>query len=181
MTASTDDTWDDLVAEVRRVWGDGLEPVRPELIRPEVSARTREFLVTVGLPKDRILDIFPIRDERMLNLVSRGDRQYLTIATNEDTATYYYGVDVATGVVMFLDEKMSQFDCMANSNLAAFVLILGMYKRHYFELERLTKSAVADAVDAIYEQLGEWDSDALGDDESRWNILLDEHLTQYDD
>lgn len=173
--------WDDLVAEVRWVWGDGLEPVRPELIRPEVSARSREFLATVGLPKARILDIVPIRDERLLDLVSRGDRQYVTLATNENLGSYRYGADVETGVVMYLQDEMPQFDCLTNSNIAAFVLILGLYKRHYIGLERVTKSAVADAVDAIFEQLGEWDPDALRDEYSRWNVLLDEHATQYDE
>jgi hypothetical protein len=181
MTEPAEHTWDDIITEARRVWGDQLEPVRPELVHPEVSARTREFLTTVGLPTVGILDIIPLHDERLLDLVSRGDRRYVTVATNENLGTYCYGVDVETGVVMYLQDRMPQFDCLANSNIAAFVLMLGLYKHHYVDVESFTKQAVEAAVDALFDQLGEWDPDALNDDDSRWNILLDEHATQYDD
>jgi hypothetical protein len=177
-------TWDETVTEVRRVWGEQLQPIRPELVHPSVSTPTREFLTTVGLPPARILDIVPIRDHRLLDLVSRGERRYVAVAANEGmtpTATYRYGVDVETGVVMFLEETMHPFDCLTNSNIATFVLMLGLYKRHYIEPERATKEAVWTAVDAIYEQLGEWDSPALNDLDSRWNVLLDEHAMDYGD
>jgi SUKH-4 immunity protein len=180
MTGSTGHTWDDIVTEVRRVWADQLEPVRPELIHPTVSIRTQAFLTTVGLPTVRILDIVPIHDERLMDLVSRGDRRYVTVATNESSTPYRYGVDAKTGVVMYLEDAMPQFDCLANTNIAAFVLTLGLYKRHYIDLARPTKDAVWAAVDAIWDQLGEWDPQALRDENSRWNILLDEHQADYD-
>jgi hypothetical protein len=179
MTAPTEYTWDENIAEVRRVWGDQLAPIRPELVHPLVSMRTREFLTTVGLPTIQVLDIVPIHDERLLDLVSRGHSRYVTLATNENPGTYRYGVDVATGVVMYLQDEMPQFDCLANSNIAAFVLMLGLYKHHFIDLKRATKQTVENAIDMLFDQLGGWDPVALNDEDSRWNILLDEQATQY--
>ncbi len=56
---------------------------------------------------------------------------------------------------------MPQRDWVANTNIAPFVLTLGLYtQRHDMIWQRPRKDAVWTAVDDIWDQLGEYDPDA---------------------
>ncbi|KKK04491.1 SUKH-4 family immunity protein [Micromonospora sp. HK10] len=178
MTASDVPSWDDLVDQTRRVWDGRLALIRPELVDPRVSDRTRRFLTAVGLPTVDVRDIAFVHDERLLDVFSRAGRDYLVVTAEPD---YRYGVDLESDEVVCLYDRYPDDDAPANSSLAAFVLTLGLLHTQLFEGNAGTQASVADAVDTIWDQLDRWDPAAVADEASHWSTLLDEYAMEYDD
>lgn len=178
MTAADVPSWDDLVEQVRRIWDGRLAQIRPEFVDPRVSDRTRRFLTTVGLPTVDVRDITFVHDERLLDIFSRAGRDYLVVTAEPD---YRYGVDLASDEVVCLYDSYPDDDAAANSNIAAFVLTLGLLHTRLFQGNAGTQASVAAAVDTIWDQLDRWDPAAVDDDASHWSTLLDEYAMEYDD
>ncbi|MFC4039604.1 SUKH-4 family immunity protein [Dactylosporangium siamense] len=177
MTAVDDrPSWDALVQRTRDEWGDRLVPVRPEHVDPLVEPRTREFLTMVGLPDAGFRDITPIRDERLLEPFERDGRRYVVVAAQP---FYCYAIDVRTGWVQWMHHE-PDYSTPANSSIAAFVLAVGLLQHQLGELEVGTRESVAQAVDTVWDELDTWDPEGLADEESRWNVLLNEYAMEYD-
>ncbi|MEU7867397.1 SUKH-4 family immunity protein [Dactylosporangium sp. NPDC049140] len=169
-------SWAELVQRVRDEWGDALVPVAPEHVPPLLDARARDFLTTVGLPDVQVRDILLIGDERLLDVAERDGRQYVVVVVQQ---WYRYAIDVSTGWVQYLHDD-PDYEVPTNSSIAAFVLAVGLLKHQLDDLRHATEESVAEAVDAIWSGLEEWDPDSLTDEESRWNVLLNEYGMEYD-
>jgi hypothetical protein len=123
---------DAVIHEIRRLWGDQLRPVGPSQVYPGLSARTREFLTTVGLPVfEPDIGIASIHDLAE-QPVFRNDRQYIVVA-QEIGIGLVYAIDVESDEVCLVSDTASDPAEFANTDVALFVLFLGVFEKDIVE------------------------------------------------
>ncbi|MFI9045992.1 SUKH-4 family immunity protein [Streptomyces sp. NPDC053427] len=160
------------VDEIRRIWGDRLRPVPSDLVSPRLSTPTREFLTTVGLPTVQVRDIVPLHDERLLDSTSQLGHEYVAVAEGDEPG-YLFAVEVATDRVFYLDD-IPQYNRLINSNIALFVLFLGIFQTRVLDLDVVTQETLEDAVADVWRQLCARDHTVTTDDRNWWGAMLDQ-------
>lgn len=155
-------------AEVRRVWGDQLQPVPSELVSPRLSAPTREFLSTVGLPAVETVEsagLIPVRDLRLSG--QQEDHEYVVVAEDIDPGCGV-AVEVATDQVLFLSEGDPSDGRLVNSNVALFILFLGIFQSTTLELAEVDHGIGEGLLSDRWHQLTISDPVAMNDDRNYW-------------
>lgn len=155
--------------EVKRVWGDRLRPVPPDLASTRLSAATREFLTTVGLPAGRTRDIVFAHDERLHTPIRQGGREYVVIGDSDEPGCRF-GVEVDTDRVYYLDD-LPQYNRLINSDVALFVLFVGLFQKVVVELPE--GGSLDDAIAKVWGELKARDPEATNDGDL-WGVLLDD-------
>jgi SUKH-4 immunity protein len=153
--------------EVGGVWGGLLEPVPPDLVSPRLSAPTRRFLTTVGLPTVPARDIVFIRDERLLAVTRHEGREFVVVAESDEPG-YRFGVEVDTDRVFYLDDT-PRYDRLVNSDLGLFVLFAGLFQRDVVD----ATGELGDAIAQVWGELKARDPEAAGDGDW-WGVILDD-------
>ncbi|WP_433726712.1 SUKH-4 family immunity protein [Nocardia sp. CA-129566] len=154
--------------EVRRVWGDQLQPIPSELVSPRLSVPTREFLSTVGLPDVETVEsagLIPVRDLRLSRQLEDGE--YVVVAEDIDPGCGV-AVEAATDQVLFLWEEDPYDRRLVNSNIALFVLFLGTFQSTARELAEVDPGIGAGLLSARWHQLTINDPVAMNDDRNYW-------------
>jgi hypothetical protein len=157
--------------EVRQIWGDQVGPVAADLVSPRLSASSRAFLTSVGLPTIPVREIEPIAHERVGESTFLHGREYVVVAESHGHTTRY-GIDVKTDQVWSLDTDPSN-TCLVNSNIALFVLFLGIYRRTVLELKVTDQGTLENAVASVWSQLEARDP-AATDSDNYWEPVLDQ-------
>jgi SUKH-4 immunity protein len=130
----TPDGWSDAVVdEVRRLWGDQLRPADPGQVYPGLSARTRDFLTTVGLPVfEPNMGVGSVHD-RLDQPVSRDGGDYVPIAA-DTRMSLVYAIEVESDRVCFIGPlQSSDPPRFQNTTVALFVLFLGVFEKDIIE------------------------------------------------
>jgi len=130
MTNKTDPGWsDEVVAHVRRVWGDQLRPIDPARIHPDLSAATRQYLTDVGLPDFKPNWGFECVLDRTDQVLTRDGRDYVVVGGIRGT-TLLYGVDVRTDQVFCVNpQDLVDEPELMNTTVALWVLSAGAVDR----------------------------------------------------
>jgi hypothetical protein len=159
-------TWlnDDLIAEVRAVWGDLLRPLPAERVPAALSAPTREFLTTVGLPTVEVGTFAPLPDAGVLVSTHLGGREYVPVVDGL-LGDHRFAVDVDSDKVFCLFDGSADV-LFANSDVGLFVLYIGRFFRDLWELPEPDEENLSSAVGGIVESLMAQDPPAL--DKSAW-------------
>jgi SUKH-4 immunity protein len=163
--------------EVRRIWGDQVGPVAADLVSPRLSATSRGFLTSVGLPTVPVQEIEPIAHERLGESTFLHGREYIVVAESYDHRTRY-GIDVKTDEVWYLDPDPAN-TCLFNSSIALYVLFLGVYQRTVLELKVTDQDTLENAVAGVWSQLEARDP-AATDSDNYWEPILDQVVSEYE-
>ncbi|RMI33247.1 SUKH-4 family immunity protein [Nocardia stercoris] len=164
---------DDLSTAVAAIWGDLLATVPPEQVHPGLSASTREFLTTVGLPTVDVGSFAPLPDGGVLGSMHVADREYVPVV-NGVPEDFRFAVDVGSDEVCCLFDGMAEV-FLANSNLGLFVMFVGRVYRDLWQLAEPDEESMSSAVGAIVESLITLDPRAL-DTGTWWATFLDQAL-----
>ncbi|WP_433194645.1 SUKH-4 family immunity protein [Nocardia sp. CA-107356] len=159
--------------EVRRIWGDQLQPLPAELVSPRLSVPTREFLSTVGLPAVETVEsagLIPVRDLRLS--FQREDREYIVVAEDIDPGCGV-AVEVATDRVFFLWERDPSDRLPVNSDIALFVWFLGVFQTTVLELAEVDHRIGEDLLADRWHQSTSRDPVAMRDDRNYWVGMWD--------
>lgn len=171
-------TWlnDDLIAEIRTVWGDLLTPLPPERVPAALSAPTREFLTTVGLPTVAVGTFAPLPEAGVLVSTYLGGREYVPVVDGL-LGDHRFAVDADSDEVFCLFDGSADA-CFANSNVGLFVLFVGRFFRDVWELPEPDEENLSSAVGAIVQSLMVQDPPAL-DESAWWPPMLDQAASDY--
>src|SRR5437667_3292577 len=112
------------VAELSRLWADGVVPISEALISEEMPAETRAFLTGFGLPTRETYVVEFYHDERLTKPYVRGGRSHFPIG---DDGTAVYAVESQTGEVYDLYPRRDHVSCFVNSDVGWFVFFVGRY------------------------------------------------------
>ncbi|MFD1047754.1 SUKH-4 family immunity protein, partial [Kibdelosporangium lantanae] len=148
-----------------------------DLVSSRLSASSREFLTSVGLPTITVQEIEPIAHERLAESTFLHGREYVVVAESYDRTTRY-GIDVRSDEVWYLDTDPSN-TCLFNSSIALFVLFLGIYQRSVLELEVTDQDTLENAVAGVWSQLEARDP-AATDPGNYWEPILDQVVSEYE-
>lgn len=172
-------TWlnDDLIAEVRTVWGDLLKPLPTERVPAALSTPTREFLTTVGLPTADASEFAAVPDDTTLTSRVVDAREYVPV-TDVLGEDYYFAVDVDSDEVFYLHEGATRA-CLVNSNLGLFVLFVGKYYRDVLNLPVHDEQSLETATGDVLRSLVALDPSASGD-ECWWSPTLYQVASEYE-
>ncbi|GLY65227.1 SUKH-4 family immunity protein [Amycolatopsis taiwanensis] len=143
--------------EFFKIWqANQLVPIEPNrLTNSPVPERTRQFLSGVGLPIEAPLYVTFYHDERLLKpTVFKGDF-YLLVG---DDSGNLLGLRNDTGELWSIDGSLEQA-WFVNSTLCNFILFLGLYEKHYCDLEKYIIARDAKAL----EEPGNW-----------WSIIMEQ-------
>ncbi|MBU3064759.1 SUKH-4 family immunity protein [Nocardia sp. NEAU-G5] len=162
---------DDLINSVTAIWGDHLEALLPEQVHPGLSAPTRDFLTTVGLPTVEVAPFTPLPDGSVLGSKQVGDREYVPVI-NGLPDDFRFAVDSGSDEMFCLfDDSTEAF--LANSNLGLFVVFVGRFYRDLWELAEPNEESVSSAVGSIVESMMALDPPALNT-RTWWPTFLDQ-------
>ncbi|MCU1641954.1 MAG: hypothetical protein JWN03_2229 [Nocardia sp.] len=164
---------DDLGTSVAAIWGNRLKTLPPEQVHPGLSAPTREFLTTVGLPTVQVGAFTPLPDSGVLSSEHVGDREYVPVI-NGLPNDFRFAVEVGSDEVFCLFDGSTEV-YLANSNLGLFVMFVGRYYRDLWTLAEPNVQSVNPAVGAIVESLMTIDPPAL-DTSAWWTTFLGQAL-----
>ncbi|BBH68374.1 hypothetical protein ACTI_50590 [Actinoplanes sp. OR16] len=130
MTDETDSGWsDEVVAHVRRLWGDQLRPIDPRRIHPDLSAATRRYLTDVGLPDFEPSWGFECTLDRTDQILARDGRDYVVVGGIWGT-TLLYGIDIRTDQVFCVNPRdLGEEPELMNTTVALWVLSAGVIER----------------------------------------------------
>ncbi|GAA0241824.1 hypothetical protein [Cryptosporangium japonicum] len=95
---------DEVLAQVRRLWGDHLRPLDAARIHPALSAATRHYLTDVGLPDFEPRWGFECVLDRTDQIVYRGGHGYVDVGGIRGT-TLRYGIDIRNDHVFCIDPR----------------------------------------------------------------------------
>ncbi|WP_063043654.1 SUKH-4 family immunity protein [Nocardia pseudovaccinii] len=159
--------------EIRRVWGDHLQPVPPELVSPRLSVPTREFLSTVGLPAVETVDsagLIPVRNLRLS--FRQEDCEYIVVAEDIDPGCGV-AVEVATDQVFFICAEDPSDRRLVNSDIALFVLLQGLFQTTVRELAGADRDIGERLLADRWHQSTIRDPMAMKDDRNYWVGMWD--------
>lgn len=164
---------DEVWREARRLWGDKLTPILPNLVGSHVSDSTRSFLTHVGLPTECPLPFTFYHDERLLRPLSMVDADYLVFGDNYGVM---FAVKAGTDELrsVYPDEKRPQR--FMNSHISLFFTFLGLLASRLQELRQASSGHVDIVVHELRRQFLSRDARALEDAHSWWNLLLEQAI-----
>lgn len=163
--------------EVREVWDGQIRPVAADLVSPDVSPVTRQFLTEVGLPTPEVDNISFAFGSRLSSTVRQEGREYLVVTDEESEVAF--AVDVKSDQVSDIDLSYPEYTRFFNSNIAALVFFLGLLNKNVLSLEEVNKEILADAVDSVRIPLRARDPAAM-EGQTAWKEWLDDLETQYE-
>jgi hypothetical protein len=166
-----------MLRRIREVWGDRLQPIAAPVLGPYVAGGTREFLTSVGLPAAGPWGITFCRDERLSAPLSRVGKDYLTIANDRDGVLYV--VECGSERVWDLYPGRPGPTHFVNSDVALFVLFLGVFCALRPEVRKLRQEQVAGILGDLRQQIEAADPAAVGDSGTWWSVVLYETQMGY--
>ncbi|MEC3920312.1 SUKH-4 family immunity protein [Nocardia sp. CDC160] len=165
---------DDLIKSVVAIWGDHhLDVLPPGQVYLGLSAPTREFLTTVGLPTVEVGSFTPLPVGGVLGSKYVGDREYVPVI-NDVCGDLRFAVEVRSDRVFCLFDNSTEV-YLANSNLGLFVMFVGRFYRELWELAEPNEENLSSAVGSIVEGLMAFDPLAL-DRDAWWTTFLAQAL-----
>jgi len=160
----------DVWRQVRESWGDDISPVPENVVAPVLSAPTRAFLTSVGLPTGAPWDIAFHPDERLSTVVTRPGREYVAVGQHDNG--FVYAVDVADDRVYELHRDRAEPTRLVNSTLALFVWFLGVYRSRLPTLATVTQEEGGLIVGDLRDMFTAADPVALSHDGTWWSVVL---------
>jgi SUKH-4 immunity protein len=178
MNSSPNESWVGNITadQVREVWDGQIRSVAADLISPDVSPATRQFLTEVGLPTMDVLNMSFAHDSRLSSTVRREGREYLVVT--DDESNVVFAVDVKTDQVVDITRSLPNYPRFINSNVATLVFFIGLLNKNVMSLEVVDREILADAVDSVRIPMRDLDPAAM--EGKPWNDLLDDLETQYE-
>jgi hypothetical protein len=120
---------DEVVAHVRRLWGDQLRPIDPPRIHPALSAHTRQYLTEVGLPDFIPNWGFECALDQTDRVLTVAGHDYVVVGGIRGT-NLLYGIDVETDEVWCVNRyDLADDPELMNTNVAVWVLSAGAIDR----------------------------------------------------
>jgi hypothetical protein len=164
---ATVDQWKD----VRGQWPEGLVPVRAKFVSPLVTAETRAFLTTVGLPTSCALDTLTFyHDERLLTPVVRGEHTY--VAFGDDLEIVPFVLVPGRDEVYDLLPPAQTPSRFVNSTLPDFIYSLGFFCGRIAQLRGDSVAQMKAAVRQVRTTLTARDKRAMSEPWHWWPRLL---------
>ena len=179
MNSSANESWVGNITadEVREVWDGQIRTVPADLVSPDVSSATRQFLTEVGLPTTEVDNIIFAFDSRLSSTVRQEGREYLVVTDDESNVTF--AIDVESEQVFRFHPSRSKYTRFFNSNIATLVFFLGLLKKNVLSLDEVDQEILADAVDSVRIPLSARDPAAM-EGETNCKDWLDDLETQYE-
>jgi len=179
MNSSANEGWVGNITadEVREVWDGQIRPVPADLVSPDVSPSTRQFLTEVGLPTTEVLGINFALDSPLSSTVRQEGREYLVVTDDESNVTF--AINVESEQVFRFHPSRFKYTRFFNSNIATLVFFLGLLKKNVLSLDEVNEETLGDAVDSVRISLSARDPAAM-EGETKWKAWLDDLETQYE-
>jgi SUKH-4 immunity protein of toxin-antitoxin system len=166
----------DLAGEIRRLWGDSLQPETTEIDKA-VPERTRAFLSEIGLPTEPLWGLTFAHGAALIPF-ERAGRQCLPIAGHPGLPIPSLVVDLATEALLQwpFDPSESNPPDVVNADLGLFLLTTGRYLAMLEALHQHDgdpKGHIADLCEAFRRDLAAVDPAAV-EAETFWSEMVDE-------
>jgi hypothetical protein len=178
---TTPDGWSDaVVGEVRRLWGEQLRPVDQGRLYPLLSARTREFLATVGLPVYESNMGVALLHDQVDRPVSRNGMEYIPVAGV--AGDLVDAIEVETDRVCFIGSLDSRdMPRFVNTDVGLFLVFLGVCEKDIIDASGSVEDAdeAYGITDRARELLTSMDPEAMRQGGS-WDSQLNDFETDTD-
>lgn len=158
--------------QVRELWEGRLRTIPADRLDPRLPATTRDFLTAVGLPTIETLGISFHHDDRLSAPLSYAGRDYLVVAESSNGASVPYLLDSESGRLYEQGFPQPGPGRFVNSDVAHFVLFLGIYRTR-LDRDELTWQEAEEISVKLWLRFQASDPPAVGPPNTWWSQLLD--------